>query len=219
MKKIGINSLSESYKRRYDLNEIKEQLAALVPDEEYWQVFRLFIHGKCKREEFDAVIEKYLDTPEKKHLHNKFIRAIIFNAHFSTVYPPGYVPENKIIIKNPAPALLFPQLPKRAQKFKTYSAADLRAIPSIVDFQKKLETKSREYDITVSRECGQYINYEVKKFVTYILEKSLMTIGKPPTTYRTLRIMPQCVKEAIRLDERIASVISADLYSRYSEFE
>ena len=219
MKKIGINSSSESYNKRYDLNEIKQNLSALVPDEEYWHTFRLFIHGKCNREDFDKTIEKYLDTSEKKHLHNKFIRAIIFNAHFSTIYPPNYVPERRIISKNPSPGILYPQLPKRAQKFKTYSAADLRAIPSMVDFQKKLEAKSREYDMGVSRDCGQYLHYEVKKFVSYILEKSLMTIGKPPTTYRTLRITPQCVKEAIKLEERIASIISANLYRRYAEFD
>ena len=216
--RIPINSSPDLYNKRYDLIEIKRELESLVPSDEYWKVLRLFINGKCQREEFDNVMEKYLDTSEKKHLHNKFIRSIIFNAHFSTIYPPGYVPKRKILSQGPSPEQMFTVLPKRSSKFKTYSAADLRAIPSILDFQKKLEIKSQQQDMAISRDCGEVLHNELKKFILYVLDQSLLTVGKPPTTYRTLKITSQNVKEAISMNEKIASIISEQLYKRYAEF-
>ena len=216
---LEIDISPESYLKRIDTNEIRQRLEKLVPSPEYWRVFRLFIHGKCERAEFDACIEQNLKTNEQKHVHNELIKGIIFNAHYSAISPKGFVMKKQPIPKQKPHIDVAEPAQRKTQKLKTYLAADLHAIPSIVELQKKLEQRSRELGVAVSRETVSVIHAELKRFIFYLLENSLSTVGKPPTTRRTLNITTENVKAAINMDTKISSIVSSSVLSRFSTYE
>lgn len=216
---LEIDISPDSYLKRIDTNEIRQRLEKLVPSPEYWRVFRLFIHGRCERAEFDACVEQNLKTNEQKHVHNELIKGIIYNAHYSAISPKGFVMKRRPIPKQKehTDEVIPPQ--RKTQKLKTYLAADLHAIPSIVELQKRLEQKSRELGVAVSRETVSVIHSELKRFITYLLENSLSTVGKPPTTKRTLVVTTENVKTAINANTKISSIISSSVLSRFSNYE
>lgn len=78
------------YTKRKDVLGVKDKLMRLVKNPLYWDSLSRFIHGQMKKTEYDKVMEAYLDTNEKRALHNEFIRTILYNAHFSVIPPPVY---------------------------------------------------------------------------------------------------------------------------------
>lgn len=216
---LEIDISPEGYNRRIDTCEIRERLQKLVPSPDYWRVFRLFLHGKCDRSEFDKCIEQNLKTNEQRHIHNELIKGIIYNAHYSMISPKGFVLKKQAITKRKEPETDIMPQQRKTQKLKTYTAADLHGLPSIMELQKRLEQKSHELGVAISRETIFIIHAEMKRFVFYLLESSLSTVGKPQSTKRTLNITTENIKTAINMDTKIASIVSSAVLSRFSNYE
>jgi hypothetical protein len=124
------------YNLRRDSNAIKVRLLALVNDPEYWRVFSTFVYGQCSKEIFDECMERLLRTPEMRILHNELIRAVLYNAHFAMVPPEG------VPTPPPPPPTIKPTPPPRTVTFTTYSAADLRHIPSLAELTRRVSALS-----------------------------------------------------------------------------
>jgi hypothetical protein len=150
------------YTQRKDVLRVKSQLWELVPDDDYWTTLSLFVHGKCTKAHFDETMNLYLTTNRARVLHNEFIRSIIFNAHFSTIPPPGValaappLPDQVANQRNRLPLSKLPAL-------SNFSAADLHHLPSIEQLARRvgilLASKEMRMDDTAVQMLAAKINH------------------------------------------------------------
>ncbi|KAJ1943463.1 hypothetical protein GGF37_002637 [Kickxella alabastrina] len=86
----NVNAAAAKAEERYQLTQLKEQLAEALGDDGplYWSALRDFVQGKLNRQEFDFYAYLYL-SGEKASLHNQFILATIHNAQSGVAPPEG----------------------------------------------------------------------------------------------------------------------------------
>lgn len=75
---------------RADILDLKAELAQALGEkqDEYWQHLKAFIKAKCDRQSLDTAAAKLLSSQQHRSLHNKFIRAILFNVRVDVPPPP-----------------------------------------------------------------------------------------------------------------------------------
>jgi hypothetical protein len=159
------------YTLRRDSNAIKVRLLALVNDPEYWRVFSTFVYGQCSKEIFDECMERLLRTPEMRILHNELIRAVLYNAHFAMVPPEG------VPTPPPPPPTIKPTPPPRTVTFTTYSAADLRHIPSLAELTRRVSALSDAKKMLIDEGATELIHSEVQRYAIRLLQSSLALVG------------------------------------------
>ena len=202
----------ERYSTRKDVREIMNELESLITEKErYRSVFTSFIHGGCTKAHFDQMTSQVLTTNEARNLHNKLIQAIIYNAHFSTVPPPGIViPPPKFL---PEPGVKpYPQVKaSHKSRFQTFTAADLRHIQS----QKQLMNRvivllMHGGKLPVDDEAIENLQINVIRYTGLVLKRCLDRSGPKPITLRVKNIL-----SAIKEDDLCGAVTSTLLLTKY----
>lgn len=194
----GVKSLEKSteiYTKRKDVIAIKERLLQLVPAEEYWSILNKFINGECSKVKYDEIIEKILLTNEMRILHNEFIRGIIYNAHFSTLPPPGISPPRSV------PADIKPKVGNRAQKMKsveTFTAAEMGHIHSVEQLSSRLAVLLRASRVRVDHKALLYLHKQLKQYVVLLLQKAVDLTTKDYLTPSKMKISASHMSYVIR---------------------
>ena len=162
-----IRNSPQIYVQRKDILGIKSRLLSLVPDPIYWETLSKFVNGECSKVKFDEVIAKQLKTNEMRILHNELIRSILFNAHFSTVPPPGVFP----VQKQEQKADVRPVVPNRT--FATYSASDLGHLHSPDQLSARVAVLLKGSKMKMEARGLMVLLVEVKRYAATILRRSL----------------------------------------------
>lgn len=207
--------VTHDYTVRRDTLAIKKELEEKVPDSEYWNTFKSFLNGRCARSKFNEVMEKHLDTPEKRRLHNDLIRAIFYNSNFTITPPPGV----EIPKRHPSYKIsdnVTKLEPTKTQYFQTYRSADLRSIPSLEQLQRRFDMTATGVNIPL--EAAKACKWELVRYIMFILRKSLDSVEKPESGQRHLRITTDNIKIALTEDPQFSQMISGELLSRFYEY-
>ena len=158
---------NQIYTERKDVMVIKKRLLALIDDPEYWKTLSMFVFGECSKQKYDEMIDVYLTTNELRVLHNELIRSILFNAHFSTVPPPGVPMPKKSLPEH------LNQYPKTIQRskfklFNSFCASDLRHIPSLEQLARRVSYLT---SMKVDNAALELLFYELKKYIIVVLQQ------------------------------------------------
>lgn len=153
--------------KRKDVLNIKARLLSLIKNPEYWIVLSQFLKGECSKQKYDETMNFHLITNEARLLHNDFIRAILFNAHFSPTPPPGIpIPQKKL------PDHIILNQNKKHHKitkkmFSSYSSADLGHIPSIEQLSSRVAQLT---PIKVENSAISLLFDELNHFILMVLK-------------------------------------------------
>lgn len=198
------------FTRRKDVLTIKSRLLALVDNPEYWTTLARFIHGECPKAKFEETMALYLKTNEAKILHNDLIRAIIFNAHFSVVPPPGVeVPASEN--PNRAPRERHLGVPRlKDHGFVSVSAADLGHLPSISQLRQRIAARGLNSD----DRALEVLLTEQRKFVTLVLHRCLSGSLRQWNQETSITIDPGQIAHLLKSDSEIASVVGPSILAK-----
>jgi hypothetical protein len=200
------------YSLRRNSNQIKARLLFLVGDSEYWGVLSAFVHGQCSKQAFDESMQRLLKTPEVQILHNDLIRAILYNAHFAMVPPDGVTmpyPEVPPHVKKNAP-------PVRSASFATYSAADLRHIPSAAQLVERVAFLFTSRKIRIEAKATTLLHTELRKYVAKVLERCLALLAVKGVGEHRLAITVDLLMHVIASTRELRLGISPSVSAKYS---
>ena len=165
------------FSTRKNVEEIKEELEKHVTNREgYWAAFRSFIHGHCTKQTFDSKMHKYLETNEGRVLHNRFIRAIIFNAHFSVEPPPNVVVPPVKFPEEDYEKISYPEDGKtKNHHFRAFSAAEMRHIQSTKQLSDRLYVLLASSGIRLSVEprSAELLQINLIRYIALVLKRCL----------------------------------------------
>ncbi|EAY10533.1 hypothetical protein TVAG_184350 [Trichomonas vaginalis G3] len=213
IRKFVVNA--SAYNQRRDTIGLKKELEALIPEKEYWTIFRAFLNGHCDRRIYNDVMERHLTTPKARKLHNDFIKAIYYNANFTMLPPPGFtIHKREKLYSIPTDSVKLE--PTKSRHFSSYRASDLRCIPSIDQLKKRLENVCS--DLTIPNETIRVIKFELARYITNILRECLTVVEKPESAQRLLVIEPKHIKLVLTENPAMMQMLSYDLLSRFSEY-
>jgi hypothetical protein len=158
----------------------------------------------------------FLRTPEAKILHNELIRSILYNAHFAMTPPNGVrpqPPEYPPHIAKVAP----PQTPGRGASFVTYTASDLRHLPSIAQLSERIGILLASKKIRVESKATAMIFNQLKKYILSLLENGvgLVTVRGTSSPRRVVLTTSQ-ILHVLTVRGDLATTVSPGLISRYS---
>lgn len=211
-----VKNSSGIYSNRKDAHAIREKLFKIVSDTEYWNTFACFLHGQCSKQSFDDVMQNCLQTREAKLLHNELIRSILYNAHFSMRPPPGVEVPKPVVPAAVKKAQPPSNNPKNAT-FMTYTAADLRHLPSINQLSLRIGVLLNSMHLNVESKATGLLFSELKKFIMTLLENSSALL-----TYRgsseqgELKITSAQVLHVLTNQQKFASIVSPSVLTKYS---
>jgi hypothetical protein len=135
----ALSELTSFYRRRQDVERLRSELEESVPDfQEYAAVLARFIHGQCPRSDFDEMVQAQLSTDRLRALHNEFLRAILHNAHFSTMPPANVAQTKHPPLRAPRPIAAAPHR-REPSVFASCTASDLHHLPSVDELAKRVE--------------------------------------------------------------------------------
>lgn len=210
-----VKNSSGIYSCRKDACAIKTRLMELVKDTEYWSTFACYLHGQCSKQSFDEVMLKSLATPEAKLLHNELIRSLLYNAHFSMRPPPGIqVPKHKI--PKITTVTQAASVPKTNSKFISYTAADLRHLPSINQLSSRIAVLISNKNITCDSRASGLIFNELKSYIISILESSIKMISTENDVNKELRITTKQILHHISTNPNVSSLVSQSIMKKYA---
>lgn len=211
-----IKNSSNIYSHRKDCLSIKNQLLKIVQDPDYWNTLACFLHGQCSKPSFDEKMHTYLTTAEAKVLHNDLIRSIIYNAHFSMIPPPNVnLPRPSV----PAHIKRIPPMTNSQPKsnFSTYTASDLRHLPSINQLHSRIAILLNGRDFESDSKATGLIFQELKKFILFLLESSVSLLsfrgsGDP----KDMTITTDQVLHVLNNNQRLAGIVSSSVITKFA---
>lgn len=200
------------YRQRKDVASIKNELFALVPNQEYWTSFRKIIHGKLSKLEFDKVCDKYLTSYEMRHLHNQLISAILYNAQYTTVPPPGFqIPKQVIQKKKPSKP---PPVYSNSEYF-SFTIRDIRAIPTTKVLTKRINLLANNKGVGITESAVSVIQQELKRYIKILLMESLRGVGVPMTSKRNLFITVDHISNALKSNPVLSGIVTQKLLAKF----
>lgn len=188
--------------KRKDTLKLKEQLFALIPDEqsriEYNNTLCSYLHNQCSRAIFEEKMKKCLPNNAAKKLHNRFITAIIYNAHFSIIPPPNVeLPPYHPSI--PAPQKI-PDVDKtRNGKFFSYTAIDMLHLPTSSQLRERfsiLLLNGNNRHLKFDDKTINFAHQKLNDIIRNILEESLKLLG---TDYSQNSHRVLCLNQILRV--------------------
>lgn len=206
------------YTTRKDCQSLKDRIFELIEAEQrekYWTTLASFLHGQCSKQEFDETMNQCLCSTETKLLHNELIRSILYNAHFSMVPPPnvtiekhtvhlqGIVPPNLSSLGNPR------------NSFSSYSASDMRHLPSISQLTQRVEVLLNERNLKIEDKAIKTLFNELKKFIMFLLENSSNLITKNMDSQKSV-VTHAHLMYILNSDQILSRFVSPSLISKYS---
>ena len=197
---------------------IKKELEKQITSPDYWDTLRAFIYTPCSRQAFEEKINRYLPTPEGKKLHNQLISAIIYNAHFSTSPPPNVeIPE--YIPPKPVPRPIPKNISKNPTSNITFSAAELRHLPSISQLSQHFDflLKTNNIQLEIPPKIKHKTFTELKKFILKILKDSSSLLTLNGYNQPNPKITTEQIIYVIHSIPSISSIVSSSVITKYSE--
>ena len=203
------------YHSRRDTKKIREKLIQAVNNPYYWVTFDKFLHGGCNKEEFDEKMNIYLATNELKLLHNEFIRAILYNAHYSLIPPPDAVLPNvevKPIKKNDS--VKHDEMENvDMEKFCSYSAIDLGRIQTLNELGVKMRIIADKHKLSFNTNSSATMREYLIKMIKMILKKT-MIINTNVNIEENNKIMIGHLVNALK-EDKLESFLSPYVLSKY----
>lgn len=158
------------YNSRRDVRAIQDKLNSILEEPEYyWGTLQQFIHGRCGKDMFNYCVDHCLVSNEAKRLHNEFIQAILHNAHFSRIPPPGVkIKDHPYAYKSPTDNMssskieddLFGDIDDRA-----FEMSQQR------NFTSECTNDAYEYPDNVTEDDSESDSSELKTFTSSDLQK------------------------------------------------
>lgn len=212
-----IKNSSNIYSHRKNCINIKNRLLQIVQDPNgYWNTLACFLHGQCSKQSFDEKMHTYLKTTEAKVLHNDLIRSIIYNAHFSMIPPPNVTVPRPIVPSHiKEKQFLTNTQPK--SNFMTYTASDLRHLPSINQLHSRIAILLNGRDFESDSKATGLIFQELKKFILFLLESSVSLLsfrgsGDP----KDMTITTDQVLHVLNNNQRLAGIVSSSVITKFA---
>ena len=156
------------YSTRKDILGIKARLLELVSNREYWPTLSKFVNGECSKVKYDEVMSVCLQTNEMRILHNELIRSIIFNAHFSTIPPPGIFPPKETTQETKKPLS-----PSSNRTFLTYAAGDMGHLHTHHQLSERVALLLQQRHIRMESNALMILLIESRRYVSTILGRSV----------------------------------------------
>lgn len=209
-----LNKSGEIYNKRKDIIKIRERLQNLVTSPKYWITLATYIHGGCSKEKFDEEMAIYLPNNESKILHNELIRSILFNAHFSTCPPPGYVLHGRSSIHQKPKNKKVLNLNIRSgemKSFHSFSAVNLRHIPTIIQLSSRL---SQSRNIIIDNDALNLLFLELKQYILSLLQQSVSLSIKNTQNSDSMIIHPTIVLHALKMNPKFSSILTPSTISK-----
>ena len=200
--------------QRQNVLEIKSKLQAHIENPDYWIVLSRFIHGEIPKIKYDNAMKQYLRTNEAKILHNTFIKAIIFNAHFSTEAPPGVTRTRRHAQSNTPVQSRVAPMHFKTPEFQTYSARDLGHLPNAATIEKRIAAKNLGCGIKLDEDAAAAVMISMRYYVMRILVACLDGGVRDWTASKSIRITPGHVASAIRKDAGIGAFVEPTLLAK-----
>lgn len=199
-----------SFYQRIDTLKIKDELKKRISDENYWILLKSYLNGKTKHEIFEDSIVKYLDDDRSRHLHNQLIKAILYNAHFSRVPPPG---------------ITLPRIIKSRSESGSDSTSNrfnqscdyvpmIRCIPSLSDLSQTIKEAFIKSSLEVDDEAILSIYNEMHVFLTNLLRESIINSFRNKSG--NICINKNSLITAIETSV-LKSMISKHIFSKYQD--
>lgn len=202
---------AEIYLRRKDILGIKARLLDLVPAEEYWLTLRKFIHGECNKVKYDEAISTHLTTNEMRILHNQLIRAIIFNAHFSTLPPPGVVIPSHVIPEHMKSRAWSSQ---KMKSMETFSSVEMGHLPSLEQLSSRIAILLKSSKVKVDNSALSQLLLELKKYIVLVLKKTVDLSTKDCLTPSNMNISASHITHVIRNFSSLGNTISHNVLAK-----
>lgn len=207
-------SVSRTVKRK-DVLEIKRKLQEHVQDNDYWTVLTRFIHGEIPKIKFDDAMRHYLRTNEAKNIHNEFIRAIIFNAHFSPIPPPGvtvsaysfrpHIPAQEHI----APAHF------KTPEVNLCLAQDLGHIPNAAQILKRIAMIPPVKGVKIDNDVGGALMLGLRYYIMRFLSSCINgEIRNWSSGTSSITVGARHIASAIRNDKELAGLVSPSILAK-----
>ncbi|OHT12349.1 hypothetical protein TRFO_17822 [Tritrichomonas foetus] len=200
------------YTTRKDISKIRSRLHNLVTSPDYWMTLARFIHGGCPKQKFDEAMAVYLPNNEAKKLHNEFIRAILFNAHFSSVPPPEYISTRPTERDDQRKSFPQNQFKNDIKVFNSYSAADLRHLPSLDQLSKRVAILT---DMDVDEAANMALFHELKSFIVSLLTKCVQLRTRNYNSSRSMTITPAQILHTVNNCSELRSIISPSILAKF----
>jgi hypothetical protein len=207
---------TQIYSSRRDCHSLKARLLELVGDGDYWNTLACFLHGQCSKQTFDETMHHCLRTSETKLLHNELIRSILFNAHFAMTAPRDVELPH---IECPAAAKRAPAAAPAppARPFITYTASDLRHLPSLNQLSERTRILLDARKVRVESKAMGLIFTHLKKYVLRILENSVALLSvKGGKEQKEMRITTTQILHVMATNGELASTVSPAVFTKYS---
>lgn len=197
--------------QRKNVLEIKTKLQAHIQNPDYWTVLSRFIHGEIPKIKYDNAMKQYLRTNEAKILHNTFIKAIIFNAHFSSEAPPGVsVPRKHVHSKTPIHPRIAP-IHFKTPEFPTYGSRELGRLPNVERIEKRIAAKNIGRTMKMNRDAATAVMASTRYYVMRILAACLSSGTRDWTASSSIRITSGHIAAAIEKDAGIGAFVAPSL--------
>lgn len=203
-----------------DVLQIRKKLETMLPPE-YFCILSKFLYGSYSKSSYDSAMQHYLQTNEAKNLHNQFLRTILFNAHFAGSAPPNVQvpPPKKIIKEETTPTKLIGMNKKNALSyaFHTYTAADMRHLPSIEQMMKRVDVilKSKKYNINVSDEAAKEIILSLRVYLTKMFSQCLRLRNSRFDLTSRNKLSLELVLFILKNEKINAGLVSPSLMAKY----
>lgn len=208
-----IKKVSDVYQKRKDILKLKSKLLSLVDSPEYWPTLAKFLHGECTKNKFDTTMNLCLKTNEARLLHNEFIRALIFNAHFSMKPPPNVVPPKAKYPNRPAPATRTPISNKRIPNFISFFAADLGRLLSIEQMYNRVANMKCTKDLTIDENALFALILELRHYLIRLLQTC---IKLAPNDRSDVTILTSSlIGFVLRDNPKFGSIVSPSILSKF----
>jgi hypothetical protein len=195
---------------------IKRKLLEVIGESDYWNTLASFLHGQCSKQAFDEAMHSFLRTPEAKILHNDLIRSIIYNAHFAMSPPddlPAPRPERPLHIRRAV--AVTPSGPS----FATYTALDLRHLPSINQLSERITILIESRKIRVDSKATGVLFAQLRRFVTRLLENTVVLLSlRGSGEKKETKIMTAQLIHVLSAHADLASIVSPAILTKYSNF-
>jgi hypothetical protein len=213
------NRKGTHYGRR-DILRMKQDLMRLVSNEDYWPTFRDFVSGRCPRATFDIVMRESLLTVQAKRLHNELIRAILQNAHFSSIPPPGVtVPSIAVPVHKGTKKCPLKSKSIDMSVFQSFTASDFGLLPGSEQLKSRVGAilKRRRIHLNVpSRTVGE-VKRHLLRFILLLLSDCLDLLKKPTLKdpYRVIKL--DKVMQLMTKSQKYCGTVSDEVLLCYRE--
>lgn len=205
------------YKQRQDVLALKEQVISKVKNPNYWRTFVSFLHRRLTKDQFDSKMKTILTDRESRLLHNKLVRAIIFNSHFSAIPPPGVeipIRKDQYIPTQIPPPMRAPS----STNFQSSTSAQLHHLPTKKQLQDRIKflmsISSRK--VTIDSDALEVLHLRLVFYIYSILDRCHSFVKPHFSFHETAKIEIWQIIHIYHSSSSISKMISPEIITKYT---